>query len=160
MAVRLSLWASGYVDRRGEGLLNRPSEFQAVGNIHPSKSGNDSPLREGLGFVAARNEPDCAPVSRLLLMGSPSAICRRVAKLAVDAVKSCARGPLPHVGKEVCKRAPSLADAHFAEIVSLCWIRATRLHGVPRTIGRAARHPIAIFAELRSLVPFNREATT
>ncbi len=153
MAGWLALRASGYVDRRGKRLLNRPSELQAVGNIYPSESGNDSPFRECFCFAPERNEADCAPVSRLLLMGSPSAVCWRVAKFSVDAVKSRSRWPLSHVGEEVCKRVPSFADAHFAEVVRFLLVIAPRLHRVPRSIRRAARHPGGVLLVLASLIP-------
>lgn len=83
-------------------------------------------------------------VLSLLLLSGPSAIFGRVMPVGVDAVDATVQRPLTHVGQEIFERRhPSVADLDAAPAVAMVGegvgVQASRLHGLPRGVGRVER---------------------
>lgn len=100
------------------------------------------PLRQAFPLAVRPDEYRPPLVSVLLLRRRPAAILRRVVAIAVQPVQRVARRPLAHVGKEVLKGSPAVADADSTPAISRVAIaprpRAAINHRSPRRPSRRA----------------------
>jgi hypothetical protein len=122
-----------------------------VGLADPKRRSKDLDRRSHVGassdFI---NVPLCqsrlSRVATLLFACSPLAITRLVIAVVVDPLDRCPRRAFAHVGKKVLEQTPPRTHGDASPAIILpcgsAWIRATRDHRLPRTIGWGARHSV------------------
>lgn len=115
--------------------------LQPVGQRALRNAEHPGPLRDRSRLSAKLDEAIVGFVVRLLDSSRPSTIAGLVALAVVQTVNACPNGLLPHVGKKLVKRQPSVANRYSRPTVLgvrlVLRIGASLGHSGPRVIGRA-----------------------
>jgi len=94
-----------------------------------------TPLSHGFRFTVERDKSIVAAIVVLLLVGCPSAVIRNITQIVVDSFQRHICRPLAHVGKEIRKSQPRIADGNSATsvtgICSVGWFRTPAYHTSP-----------------------------
>jgi hypothetical protein len=138
---------------RCQSTLNRPSEPESRPQCRPCYSDFFGPCRNALRSPIERQQSIVAFIAILLFPCRPSHVARLVVAIVFNALKCVLRRrPRSHVGVEVLKRQPPIADCDSATSVVIvgrvsCGAAACKnmaphsvLRGISHAVCHAGRH--------------------
>lgn len=129
-----------FLHGRSKSTLHGPSVPESLNQSVLFHSQFPCPLRDGKRFVVKRDQCVASAVVILVNRRCPSAIFRRVPGVVVDSVQGHAVRPVPHIGQEIFKFHPSLANIDPATaipgVVPMVRVQTPLFHCSPRLIGR------------------------
>lgn len=131
----------------GEYLFVGPAKRDSVGNLASRHAGFFAPLSNRHCFAVARQAAIRSAISRLFLASGPAAIVRRVIALVIVAFNLVRLGrAFSHIGKEVLKVVPAIADGDStASVAGIGDVTATLTpaqHRSPAFVGNGFGHTV------------------
>lgn len=102
-----------------KGALQSPSSANSARHGVWTNANSGGPVREIKGLSVERKENGPSAIGQLLFGRRPAAIARFVIAVVVDAVKRHSVWSRPHIGEEILKYKPAIADLDSASSIKV-----------------------------------------